>query len=187
MNDLNPRERRILAIGILVGLIAILWLGVFSPLIGGFTARQAERQSLLATYQRNQRLLDAIPVWRAEAEAQKKTAGAFALAAPSQIQAQEILKQRMAAAMGATGAPAPVIQDLQADLPPGWIGARADVQLTLAQLNDSLRRLESEEPYVVVDYVSINAERAFQSGRAGPLDVRLELSVPFRLADAQQP
>jgi general secretion pathway protein M len=187
MNSLNPRERRLVAIAILIGVVAVVWLGLLSPLIGGFAARQAQRQTLLATYQRDQRLLDAIPVWRAEAEAQKKTQGAYAVEAPSQLQAQEALKQRLGAVMTEAGASAPTVQDLQADLPSGWVGARADAQLSLAQLNDSLRRLESEEPYVVVDYVSINAERSFRSGHAGPLDVRLELSAPFRLSGSGQP
>lgn len=187
MNSLNPRERRLLAVAVLIGVVAAGWLGLFSPLIGGFVARQAQRQALLATYQRDQRLLDAIPAWRAEAEMQKKTQGAYAVEAPSQLQAQEALKQRLGAAVTAAGASAPMVQDLQADLPSGWIGARADAQLTLAQLNSSLRRLESEEPFVVVDYLSINAERSFRSGHAGPLDVRLELSAPFRLSSPGQP
>ncbi len=187
MNGLNPRERRLLAVAILLAVVAAAWLAGFSPLIGGFSARHDERQALLTSYRRNQRLLGAIPALRAEAEAQKGSAAAFALSAPSQLQAQEMLRQRISAALVATGAAAPTVQDLQADLPAGWIGARADAALTFNQLNDSLRRLESEEPYVVVDYVSVNADRAFSSGHAGPLAVRFELSVPFRLAGAGQP
>ena len=187
MNGLNPRERRLVAVALLLALVAAAWLGALSPLISGFSARQAERQALLSNYQRNQRLLDAVPVWRAEAEAQKQSAPAFAVIAPSQLQAQELLRQRLTAAMVAAGAAGPSVQDRQADLPAGWIGARADAELTFNQLNDSLRRLESEEPHVVVDYVSINADRAVRPGPGAPLAVRLELSVPFRLAGPGQP
>jgi len=187
MNALSARERRLIAIALLLALMAAVWLVVAQPLIAGFGARRAERESLLAAYQRNQRLIAAIPNLPVQAEAQKRTAAAFALAAPTQLQAQEMLRQRLGAALTATSGAPPTVQDAQADLPPGWIGARADVQLTRRQLNESLRALENEEPYVVVDYVSINADQAFRSGRAGPLDVRIELSVPVRLADARQP
>jgi general secretion pathway protein M len=187
MNGLTARERRLVAVAILLAVIAAAWIAVVSPLMAGFAAREAERQSLLAEYQRDQRLIASIPGLRAQAEAQKRNAAAFALTAPSQLQAQEALRQRIIAAMTATGAGAPTVQDVQADLPAGWIGARAEVQLTRGQLNETLRVLENEEPYVVVDYISIDAEQAFRTGHASPLDVRLELSVPFRLADARQP
>jgi general secretion pathway protein M len=187
MNGLSTRERRLIAVALLLGLVAAAWLAVARPLVSGFFDRQAERQALLAAYQRNQRLIAAVPSLRSQLEAQRRTASAFALTAPSQIQAQEILRQRIAAAITAAGAAAPTVQDVQADLPSGWIGVRADAQLTQSQLNQSLRTLESEEPYVVVDYISINADQAFRTGRAGPLDVRLELSLPVRVADARQP
>jgi general secretion pathway protein M len=182
MNHLSLRERRLVAVLILVALIAGVWFFAVSPVLAGFTARQAERQSLLALYQRNQRLLDAVPVWRAEAERQKRSASTFAVVATSDLQAQEALRDRITNAVLAVGASAPSVQDRQGDIRPGWIGARADVQLTQDQLNQSLRRLETEEPYVVVDYISITAERAFRSGRAEPLDVRLDVSAPFRPA-----
>ena len=67
----------------------------------------------------------------------------------AQAQAQELLDQRISASVTYDGAPPPTVQDLQTDIPAGWIGARADAQLTLPQLVTSLRRLESEEPYVV--------------------------------------
>jgi general secretion pathway protein M len=187
MNGLTARERRLVAIAILFAVVAAAWIVVVSPLLAGFTARETERQGLLADYQRDQRLIAAIPGLRAQAEAQKRTAAAFALAAPSQLQAQEALRQRITSAITAAGAGAPTVQDVQADLPSGWIGARAEARLSRSQLNESLRVLENEEPYVAVDYISIDAEQAFRTSHAGLLDVRLELSVPFRLADARQP
>lgn len=185
MNGLNPRERRLLALGLLVLVLAATWLGVVSPLLDGYSARRAERATLLGAYQRNQRLLDAIPVLRAVAEEQKRSAGTWALIAPSQVQAQELLKQRLSAAMVAAGAAPPGVQELQGDLPPGWIGARADAQLTLSQLNASLRRLESEEPYAVVDQIAVIAGQAAHTGRPGLLQVRIQISTAFRQANGQ--
>ena len=122
-----------------------------------------------------------------QAEAQKKTAAAFAVLAPSQVQAREMLKQRLSDALSAQGASATSVQDADAELPQGWVGARADVQINLSQLLASLRQLESEPPYVVVEYLSINADQAFHTGHAGPLQVRLEVSTPFHLSAAGQP
>jgi general secretion pathway protein M len=187
MNGLNPRERKLLAVGLLVLAIAALWLAVASPILNGFAARAEQRRNLLAAFQRNQRLIDAIPAWRAEAEGHKRSASAYAIVAASQIEAQEQLRQRLAAALTGDPASPPSVQDMQSDLPSGWIGARADAALTATQLYAGLRRLQSEEPYVVVESLSINADRAFHTGQAGPLDVRLEISSAFRLSGAGQP
>ena len=187
MNGLNLRERRLIAVALLLGLIAAIWLGMVSPLIAGFQARDAERQSLLATYQRNQRLLDGVPAWRAQAETLKHSVAGFAVTAPSKLQAQELLKQRLAGVLTVVGGATSGVQDVQTALPTGWIGARADAQLTLPQLTDSLRRLQNEEPYVVVEYLSLNADRASRSGHAGPLDVRIEIATAFRQTDEVHP
>ncbi len=184
MNRLNPRERRLVAIGLLVLALAAAWFGIVSPILGGFSSRAAERDGLLADYARSQRMLDAIPAWRSQAEAQKKSATAFAISAPSQVQGQELLKQRLSSAFTAQGAAAPTVQETDAELPPGWIGARADVQITLTQLLGGIRQLESEPPYVVVEYISINSDQAFHTGHAAPLEVRLEVSTPFHLSAA---
>jgi hypothetical protein len=182
MNRLTPRERRLLALGLLVLVLAAAWVLVAQPLLAGFAARNEQRRQLVADYAHDQRLIDAIPAWRAQSERQKQSARSFELAAPSQVQAQEMLKQRLTSTLTAQGAAAPTVQDATADLPAGWVGARADAQLTLAQFVAGIRQIESDTPYVVVEYVSINADQAFQTGHAGPLEVRLEVSAPFRLA-----
>jgi general secretion pathway protein M len=186
MNRLTARERKLIALGLLCLVFAVVWFAVLAPLADGFARRAGERADLLARYERNQRLLDAMPVWRAQAETQKRNAASFAVFAPSQAQGQELLNQRLATAVTYDGGPPPTVQDVQADLPNGWIGARADVQLTLPQLESSLRRLESEEPYVVVERLSISAEQAFHTGHAGPVDVRLEVSAAFHPAGTGQ-
>jgi hypothetical protein len=53
------------------------------------------------------------------------------------------------------------------------------MQLSLAQLCDSLRRLETEGAYVIVDYLSISADRALSTGHLSPIDVRLELTAAY--------
>ena len=49
MRPLQPRERRLAAIGVLVAVIAGIWLGLVSPLIGGFVGRRSRGCSGLMT------------------------------------------------------------------------------------------------------------------------------------------
>ena len=180
MRPLQPRERRLTAIGVLVAVIAGIWLGLVSPLIGGFVGRANERRALLGAYQRNQRVLAGIPVWRRQAEDQRRTAAAYAIVAPSPALAAEDLKSRIAKVASEQGGVVRSVEVLQGDTPSGSVRVRADLQLTMTQLYAGLKRLETEDNYVVIDYLSIAADRALQTGRLAPMDVRLELSAPVQ-------
>lgn len=182
MRPLAQRERRLIALGVLFVLVAAVVLGVFVPLVGGMAARAIERSRLRETYLRNERVLAGIRVWRAQAVQQKSNAADFAMTAPTQALAAEMLKQRISRMANEEGGTVQTISEVQGDAPEGWVKVRADLQLTMAQLYKSLGRLESEAPYVVVGYLSVAAERAAKTGHAAPMDVRLEVSVPVRTA-----
>jgi hypothetical protein len=183
MRQLAQRERRLIALGVLLALVAIVVLGVIVPVFGGMAARALERGDLVATYERNQRVLAGIPVWRAQAVAQKSTASKFAIVAPTQALAAEMLKQRINRMTNEEGGSVQTVSEIQGDTPEGWVKVRADLQLTMAQLYKSLARLESEAPYVVVGYLSVAADRASKTGHAAPMDVRIEVSAPVRLSE----
>jgi Tfp pilus assembly protein PilO len=185
MRPLAQRERRLVALGVLLALVAVVVLGVIVPVFGGMAARALERGDLVATYQRNQRVLAGIPVWRAQAVEQKSTASKFAIIAPTQALAAEMLKQRINRMANEEGGSVQTVSEVQGDTPEGWVKVRADLQLTMAQLYKSLARLESEAPYVVVGYLSVAADRAQKSGHAAPMDVRIEVSSPVKVS--QQP
>jgi type II secretion system (T2SS) protein M len=184
MRQLAPRESRLVAVGILVALIAAIWFGLIEPVIGGFVDRAGERRDLLATYARNERVLAGIAAWREQADSQKETARDFALVAPTEALAAEMLKQRLNRLTGQVGGTVQSVSDIQADVPTGWVRVRADLQLTMSQLYKSLARLESEAPYVVVGYVSVAADRASQTGHLATMDVRVEISAPVQLSRA---
>jgi len=182
MKPLNPRESRLVAVGILIALIAVVWLGIFEPLIEGFGERADTRTTLLETYSRNQRVLAGIPLWQAQLEQQRMTAGRFAIAAPTEALATEQLKSRLTKMASDVGGTLTAIQDIQDGVPNGFVRVRADMQMTLGQLYKSLARLESEEPYVVVESLSVVADRAAQTGHLGPMAVRVEVSAPIRIS-----
>lgn len=177
MRPLSPRERRLVAVGVLAGLIAFGWLAVVGPVLGGFQARDAQRQAALDRHARNQRLLDGQGFVRAAAAEQRRSGRAFRITAPSQATAVEALKQRLATSLSQDGGAVAAVEEVRADVPSGWISVRADATMTLPQLNASLRRIENETPYVVVDYASISAEQSIRTGRPGPLAVRLQISA----------
>jgi general secretion pathway protein M len=177
MRPLSPRERRLVAVGVLAGLVCLGWLTVAGPIVGGFQARDERRQAALDRHERNQRLLAGLPVMRAALAEQRRSSRAFQITAPSQAAAVEALKQRLVASLGQEGGLVSAAEEVRADVPAGWVSARADATMTLTQLNASLRRIENETPYVVVDYASINAEQSIRTGQPGPLAVRLQISA----------
>ena len=65
MTMLNARERRVLAVGLLLALIAGIWLALVAPVLAGFRDRAHRREELLAQYKANQRLLASTPALRA--------------------------------------------------------------------------------------------------------------------------
>ena len=187
MRPLTPRERRLIALGLLVLALGLVWLVVIGPLIGGAFQRAAERRDLRAAYQTNQRLIASVPALRAAIDSQRKNAARFALTAPSESLAVEALKERLQRLSSAEGFTVTSIEDLQPDAPAGGVKLRTDLTLTLAQLVDTLRRLESEDAYVVIEYLSVSADRSATIGRLAPLDVRLELTSAWRRPNDARP
>ena len=184
MRPLQPRERQIVAVGILILIIVIVWFGLVQPIIGGFIARAEERNDLLVAYQRNERVLTGISVWRSKADEQKDTQAQYAIVAPTKVLAVENLKQRLNRTVANVGGTVQAISELPAQPSEGWVRVRVDLQLTMSQLYKSLNRLENEAPYVVVGYVSVVADRAVQTGHLATMDVRLEVSAPVRTSQS---
>jgi general secretion pathway protein M len=187
MTRLTPRERRILAIGLLVGLLALVWLAAVAPVLGGFASRQQTRERLRTEYRTEQRLLAAIPAWRLQAERQRATSARFAYSAPTDALASDLLKERIARVANAQGGVLKAAQEIPADNAGGWVAVRADLQMTMNQLYETLTRLENEDPYVAIDSVSVVADEAFKTGHLAPMDVRLEVSAQFRPSGPKQP
>ena len=184
MRQLAPRESRMVAVGILVAAIAGGWLLLVNPVVEGFSDRANARQTLLETYARNQRILSGISAWQAGIEEQHRTAGQFAITAPTEALAAEQLKNRLSRMTSDAGGTLTAIQDVEDGVPSGFVRVRVDVQMTLGQLYKTLTRLESEEPYVVVESLSVVADRALQTGHLGPMAVRMEVSTAVRISQS---
>lgn len=184
MRPLSVRERRLVAIALLLAAIAAVWFLVISPFVGGFFDRAAERRDLILSHQHNERIMASIPIWRRLADLQRGTADRFAIPAQSEQLAVEALKERLIKLAADEGFQITAMQDLESDTPTGLAKVRADLQISLPQLHDALKRLETEGPYVV-EYISIAADRALATGRSSRLGVRLEISAPWRAAKSR--
>ena|ERR1700761_1431422 len=181
MKVISGREQRLVAIALLLLLIFGFTDFAIMPLIEGFVTRAQSREDLMAQYARNDRVLAGLPGWRLQAQAQLQTVSRFAIIAPTMAVGMEMLKQRVTQDVRAAGASPQAFQPTEADIPKGWIGVRGDLQLTLSQLDAMLIRLQNEEPYVVIDYLSIAALGNQQPGEPQTLAVRIALSSPLRL------
>ena len=128
-----------------------------------------------------------IPVWRRQAEQQRASLPRFAYSAPTDALASDLLRERIAQVITVQGGTLKAAQEIPADNAGGWVAVRAELQLDMNQLNETLKRLEHEDPYVSIDYVSVVADEAFKTGHLAPMDVRLEVSAQFRPARPSQP
>jgi general secretion pathway protein M len=184
MRPLAPRERRIVALALLVAVAALAWLAVISPVLDGFHDRAQRREELLVQYQADRRLLGSVSALERAAADQRRSSYQYQITAPSANVAAEALQQRVGATITAAGGAVGGAQQVQAGVPPGWVSARVDAQIGLPQLIAAIRELENEGPYVVVQYLSVEADRAASTGQAAPVQVRLQVSALFRPASA---
>jgi len=184
MKTMSPRERRLVALAGLVALAAVAWLALIDPLVLGHFRQAEERARLRAQLDRDERFAAGLTGLRRLAEDQARDAGAFVLAAPTAALAGAALKEKLVAA--ATGGTVKSVQVIEPARPEPLVRVRAELRLTHSQLVGALRRLVDEAPYAVVESLSVVAERASLTGRAGPLEVALVVSAPLQ-PGAEQP
>lgn len=177
MNGLSDRERRLIAILILVAVIAFGWLVVLSPIISGFETRAAERERLALVQASNQRLIDNIARLRRQAEAQKADSPRFHIIAPTPEAAAEALKDRVSALVTAGGGEVRALQDIEAG--EGRIELRIEARLGEGELVALLERLRNAEPLLIVTALSVAAPGANPSAASSSpdLDVRIDVAA----------
>jgi Tfp pilus assembly protein PilO len=184
MRTLERREKKLIALLIAVALVSTLWLVVIAPVAGGFIERAQERDDLRTEYARDMRLSAAYPTWRAEMDAQTASRDDYAIGAATQSLATGTLTTHVKQLVLESGGTVKSIQPLEG-ASQDEVRIRANLQLTMEQLYRTLKKIETGVPYVVVEYFSIAADSAVQSGRLGPMDVRLDISAKSRTTDAQ--
>ena len=183
MRVLAPRERRLIALGLLVLALAMVWLVAVRPVLDGFDEREASREQLGFQYARNERIIGGIRASRVTARAQRASAGDFVLDAPNPALAIDGLRERVARAARAQGVKLGAVQETQA--PPGRIAVRADLTIPPGKLASFIAAVRNGRPLIVVEQLVVNADQAETSGYATPLTVRLDVSARYDSARAR--
>jgi type II secretory pathway component PulM len=183
MKQLSARERKLLAIGLLVAVFAIFWLGLVRPIYGSFVANADRRIELRQQYVQNERLIGQISALRRAAEKQGRLQTLYALDAPNAEQAGERLKARLEASVEKAGGELRATESV--DAPNGWVRARATALVSNDQLAAWLSMLNNEQPYLAMETLSIVADRALNSGRLDLMDVKIEVSAVLGKTNAR--
>jgi type II secretory pathway component PulM len=181
MTSLSDRERRLIAILILIAVIALGWLAIIAPILSGFEARAAERERLALVQASNQRLIDNVVRLRRLAEAQKADMARFHVLAATPEAAAEQLKERVSALIGTAEGEVRAMQDVEAEV--GRIALRIEARVDAGQLVRLLERLQNSEPLMVVSALSVSAPAVSSAETSAPssrkLDVRLDLAASY--------
>lgn len=172
MSSLSARERRLIAVALLLAAMTFVAYAILGPLLSGFADRAERRAELLELYARNERALDQIAAVRADAETQRASAGRFRIDAPTPGVAADRLRERLAALVAESGGELRAVEDAAGE--PGTVRVRLDARLTLGQLVTLLAGCLNNRPVMLVPVLSVTADQALSLGRLSPLDVRLE-------------
>lgn len=176
----SPRERRLIALFILVACVALVWLTIIAPIISGFSERAAERTALLQRYQVNQRTIASIPRLRRQAEQQRETLRSFAVIAPTSAAAGAQIEERLQRVIETAGGELRNLEDVSTTA--RQVRVLASARLSLGQVGAVLTRLQNETPFLNIETLNISADQAAISGRMETMEVSFEISVPIILA-----
>ncbi len=180
MTALSLRERRLVAVAILFALLAALLYGIILPVVDGFSDRAAARTELLERYARDERAVTQIASTRRAAEGQRGDAARYRLDGTNAALAADGLRTRIGTAVAAAGGELRSAEDVAAA--PGFIRVRTDCRVTTGQLSALLAGLQRSAPLLTIETLTVTADQALQTGRAAPMDVRLEISAPYPAA-----
>lgn len=175
MTRLSARERRLVAVLLLVAAIALAWFGLVAPVADGFAGRAERRAALRDTYARDERTIGQIPAMSRQADLQRRDRARYLLVAPTPAAAAAVLKERLGGTVAAAGGEVRTVEDVAA--PAGRLRARLDARLTLPQLTAVLQRLETAPPLLLVDAMTVATDPGRQAAGPAPMDVRLEIDA----------
>ena len=177
MSGRSLLERRLIALGLLAAALATLWFGLVQPVARGFAERTVEREQLAEDLSRGRQLVASRDFWLEQALRQRGEADRFAVIAPNASAAAQVSMDRIGAAIQTPGGALSSVREQPAG--PGEARLRVEGRLTLTQLVASLKLLEGQKPYVVIEGLSIATDPTAAAGQPSPMDVRIDLAVPY--------
>lgn len=177
MRPLSARERKLVAVLLLVLAVALVLLVVIGPIVSGFADRAARREALAQTFHANELRIASLGGLQAEAERQSGEMRQRFIAAPDAAEASELLRERIEALTQELGGDIKASDAVPAET--GWARAAIDARMSHTQLATLLARLNQIKPALAVETVTVIADDAMTNPKSDLLDVRLEATAPF--------
>jgi hypothetical protein len=177
MNGRSLLERRLIALALLIAALAGIYFALVAPVLRGFADRAEQREQLADDLLRGRQLIASRDLWRGRALRKRADADRFAVIAPNPSAAVQLATDRISAAIQTPGGVLTSLREQPAA--PGQARLRVDGRLTLTQLVASLKLLEGQKPYVVIEGLSIATDPTAAAGQASPMEVRIDLAVPY--------
>lgn len=178
MRPLAPRERKLVAVLLLLLAVTVVYFGLIGPVVDGFQSRAERREALHRQFRMNeQRIASLDALQHAALRQQDALMGMFIVAADAD-EAGETLRAQLEDVGQSAGGDIKSTEALVSS-EEGWTRAAIDARMTHAQFAQFLARLNQQQPPVVVDTVIANAADALNDPKSDLLNVRLEISAPF--------
>jgi general secretion pathway protein M len=161
---------RILAAGLALLVLLVLWVGVLSPVLDWYDARAARLDDLRLRAAHEQALIDALPALKKAAAAAAAQPTRAVLTGNTDAVAGAALQEQVQ-----TMASAASVTLTSTDQLPGYrrIGVRIEMNAQLPVIVALLKSIEEAQPSMVVDDIHLTATPV------GPQNVQLPLDASF--------
>ncbi len=169
------RQGRFLAIGLVVFVLFVVWLGVIVPTLGFYGDRADELASLRARAARGAALIEALPALTREAAKSAKAPTQAVLQGGSDAIAGATLQEQVQSMASSTNAQLTSIETLPGEQVGAYrrIGVRVELSAQLAVVTHLLAAIEQAQPSMLVDDIRLTATPV------GPQNVQLPMDVAF--------
>ena len=189
---MTPPQQRLIALGILLVTVALVWVVVVEPIADAFAAQGeeiAQSHQILAAYERRIALRPLIEKRLAEMKQDDASSAGAIPGISAELAAANVQKIVKAIIEGQSGQ----IRSVQ-NLPPATaagfqrIEIQYDLSLPMARLKAAAYRLETSTPYLFLDRIDIRAPESWEGGsyEADPPNVDVRWTVRgYRWVGAQ--
>ncbi len=173
----GTRERKLLAVGILVLVVVLAYLAIVAPIVRGFAERRDERETQLLRYQRNERLIASVPRLRRVVEQQAPQRRRFVLEASDQAEARDYLQERLRSVLAGVGTDLANAEAVEGEQ--GAVAISGTARMSYPQLLHLMQKIQNDEPFVLLDGITVVANQALASGQLDTMDVKIDISIPY--------
>ena len=181
------RNGRVLAAGLAVLSVGMVWLALVSPVLDWYGARSRELDALRARAAHEQAQISALPLLRREAEAAAKTPTHAVLAGKTDAIAGAALQEQVQGMAGSASAQLTSAETLPGEQVGAYrrIGVRVELSARLPVVVALLKSIEEAEPTMLVDDLRLTSTPVAAMGGMLPLDAAFTVYA-FRVGTAKE-